>query len=239
MRIALVDDDAVQLQNLKAMLQEALQQRRIDLQCLDTFSDPRQFLTAWEPGKYDILLLDIYMDTHNGVQIARQIREADNEVVLAFCTSSNEFASESYEVGASYYLQKPISPEKLGTMLKRLDLGRIERGRTLCLPDGFKCLLRQIAFTEYTNHTVCFHFLDGSTHSLYMSHAEAEKLLLHYKQFCGINKGCIVSFAAVKRASGGEFLMENGQRLPISRRRLKDVMDAYTQYRFEKMDGEV
>ena len=35
-----------------------------------------------------------------GIDVARLIREKDKEVKLVFCTSSNEFAGESYEVNA-------------------------------------------------------------------------------------------------------------------------------------------
>ncbi len=239
MRIALVDDENVQLQNIQAMLSTALHTLGIEVRQLDCFSSGESFLSAWQPGSYDVILLDIYMDTHNGVTIARQIRQEDSEVVLAFCTSSNEFASESYEVGAGYYLQKPVSEEKITAMLRRLDLSRIERNRTIVLPDGYRCLLRKIVYTEYSNHSVVFHIKDEKSHSVYMNHSEAEKRLLHYRQFCCINKGCIVNLAMVRKAADSTFLMQNGEALPIARRRYKEVFEAYTRFRFEQMDQEV
>ncbi len=238
MRIALVDDEPLQLKTTYDMLLSALQALRIDVKCVDPYFCGQMLLAAWQPGSYDIILLDIYMEHQNGVEVARKIRQQDKDVVLAFCTSSNEFASESYEVGAGYYLQKPVSEEKLIAMLRRLDLSKIERSRTICLPDGFKCLLRRILYTEYSNHSVTFHIHDSEPHSVYMNHSDAEKLLLHYKQFCSINKGCIVNFSMVRRLSGSEFLMKNGQLLPISRRRLKEVSESYTRYHFEQMDEE-
>ena len=35
-----------------------------------------------------------------GVDVARKIRETDHNVRLVFCTTSNDFANESYEVAA-------------------------------------------------------------------------------------------------------------------------------------------
>ncbi len=239
MRIALVDDDVQQLDALRLMLSSVLDSLGVELTGMDAFSSAEGFCTAWQPGSYDIILLDIFMGEENGVDLARRIRTQDMDVALAFCTSSNEFASESYEVGAGYYLQKPISPENLTAMVRRLDLARIQRNRLLRLPDGFRCLLRNILYTEYSNHSVTFHIWDGEPHSVYMSHGEAETLLTHYKHFCCINKGSIVNLAMVKKITATEFLMRDGQVLPISRRRYKEVQEAYNRYHFEKLDEEV
>ncbi len=238
MRIALVDDEPSLLESTRVLLQQCLQEAAIELNLMDCFGSAEDFLQHWKAGSYDIILLDIFMGTQNGVDLARQIRQTDPDVALAFCTSSNAYASESYEVGAGYYLQKPVTRDKLIAMLRRLDLRRIQRNRIIQLPDGFKCLLRQILYTEYSNHTVTFHLQNAAPHSVYMNHAQAV-YLLPYRQFCGINKGCIVNFAMVKKLSGSEFLMENGEVLPISRRRLKEVSESYTRYRFERMDEEV
>lgn len=48
------------------------------------------------------------MDKLTGVDVARKIRERDSNVKIVFSTTSNEFASESYEVNACYYLRKSI-----------------------------------------------------------------------------------------------------------------------------------
>ncbi len=238
MRIALVDDERIQLDSTYTKLAAVLATLRIETQKIDCFSSGEEFLAAWSAGAYDIIVLDIYMTGQNGVEVAKKVREQDTDVVLAFCTTSNEFASESYEVNARYYLQKPVSEEKLSNMLKRLDLSKLERNRTITLPDGYRCLLRQIIFTEYSNHTVTFHIKDSQPHSVYMNHSEAEAMLLHYKAFCSINKGCIVNFGMVDSFNANEFTMQNGEVVPISRRRYKDVRDAYTNYHFEMLDEE-
>lgn len=239
MRIALVDDEELQLNTTYAKLSSVLVTLGIETQKIDCFSSGEAFLEAWARGAYDIIILDIYMKEQDGVAVARKIREQDTDVILAFCTISNEFASESYEVDAKYYLQKPVSEEKLSTMLKRLDLSKLERNRTICLPDGYRCLLRHIVFTEYSNHNVIFHIKDSQPHSVYMNHSEAEKILLHYKPFCSINKGCIVNFGMVNALEGNSFLMQNGEVVPISRRRYKEVHAAYTKFHFETLDEEV
>ncbi len=239
MRIALVDDEKLQLNTTYTKLTSALNTLGIVVQRIDCFSSGEEFLKSWSKGDYDIILLDIYMGEQDGVSVARTIRETDTDVILAFCTTSNEFASESYEVEARYYLQKPVSEEKLAIMLKRLNLTKVEKNRAIYLPDGYRCLLKHILYTEYSNHTVTFHIKDSNPHSVYMNHSDAEAILLHYKQFHSINKGCIVNFAMVDKLDSNAFCMQNREILPISRRRYKEVHDAYTRYHFEALDEEV
>ncbi len=239
MTIALVDDDPILLASLREMLAASLAELGVEVRCIDPYASGTLFFSTWSPRMYDIILLDIYMGEEHGVDIARRIRETDTDALLIFCTSSNEYAAESYEVDASYYLQKPVTEDKLTAMLRRLNLSRIERGRAVTLPDGHRCPLRNILYTEYINHSVTFHLKDTEPHSVYMNHSEAEALLLRYRAFCGVNKGCIVNLAGVKKLDGNAFLMENGESLPIARRRFKEVSDAYTHYRFNRLSEEV
>ncbi len=239
MNVAIVDDDELQLNNLNDTLLLAFKKLGIAVRKIDKFGSGEEFLSSYKARAYDIIILDIYMNEKNGVDVAKAVRLKDVNCALAFCTSSNEFASESYEVDASYYLQKPISEEKVLNMLKRFDLSKIERDRSVILPDNYRCILRQITYTEYQNHSVIFHLKNEKPHSVYMSHSEAEDLLLHYKNFKQINKGCIVNLAMVKKLSDNSFTMENGDSLPISRRRYKEIAEAYTKYHFERMEKEV
>ncbi len=237
MNIALVDDEIIHLNALRGALREALDGLGLEAE-LDSFLAPDDLLAEFEEGKYDIIILDIYMKEDNGIDAARRIREIDRGVALAFCTSSNEFASQSYEVDARYYLNKPISGEKVSAMLSRLNLSAIERNRTVRLPDGFRVPLRHILYTEYSNHSVCFHIRGQKPHTVYAGHGDIEKLLLPHKGFFTVNKGCIVNFAQVRRIASNEFLMQNGETLPVARRRFKEIEAAYTEYRFERMDEE-
>lgn len=130
MNIAIVDDEAETRAFLRQSLSELLA-AKAEISC---FSDGEAFLAAFAPGRFDLVLLDIFMGSLTGMDVARTIRTRDRVVKIVFATSSNEFASESYEVGACYYLRKPITKPQLSAMLDRLDLDKLERLRTLRAP---------------------------------------------------------------------------------------------------------
>ncbi len=239
MKIALVDDEEYLLNKLRDAMLCSLAALHIEPDCIDTFTSGEGFLADFAQGKYDIVILDIFMDDLNGISVARRIRKLDTDVALAFCTSSNEFAGETYEVEARYYLNKPISQEKVTAMLSRFNLAKIERDRAVNLPDGSRVPLRRIIYTEYNNHKVTFHLRELPPRSFYMTQGEAEAMLLGHKNFFVVNKGCIVNLTQVESLSGGAFVMENGDTVSISRRRLKDVEGKYTKYQFQRLDSEV
>ena len=109
MRLAFVDDDYGEIKKLTTMIDKELQGTFYSSCTKQLFSTGETFLSVWKPGMYDIVFLDIFMDQLTGVDVARQIRKTDASVKIIFCTTSNEFASESYCVDASFYLVKPFS----------------------------------------------------------------------------------------------------------------------------------
>ena len=84
------------------------------------FHNGEDFLQHWSADTFDLIVLDIYMEQLTGIEIARVIRETDPNVCLVFATTSNEFASESYEVNACYYLCKPFLKQQVLAMLDRI-----------------------------------------------------------------------------------------------------------------------
>ena len=230
MRVALVDDTLEELQILSDILDKELPQAEVS-----KFSSGESFLKNWENNPYDLILLDIYMEEMLGVDVARKVRETDFDVRIVFCTTSNEFASESYEVGANYYLQKPVSTTSFQRMLKMIRLVHYEENRFIELPDGQKIVLRNITYTEYYNHTIIIHSKKRADLQTRMSQMEWEALLSEYNFLYNCSKGLVVNFYEVESTEDGMFVLKNGEPVPISRRKSKDALEAYAHFRFEEM----
>ena len=230
MRIALVDDTAEELEILSDIINNELPHAT-----LFTFPSGEDFLSAWNDNSYDLILLDIYMPGMLGVDVARKIRETDEDVRLVFCTTSNEFASESYEVGANYYLQKPVSTTSFQRMLKMIRLEDYEENRFITLPDGQRIVLRNITYTEYYNHSIIIHSKKRADLQTRMSQSEWETLLSEYDFLYSCSKGIVVNFYEVDKVTDGMFLLYNGEAVPISRRKTKEMTESYAHFRFKQM----
>lgn len=239
MRIALVDDDLTQTEQLSGMISEELNTMGDHTHSITAFESGEAFLAAWQPGDFDLIVLDIYMGALTGIDVAYRIRQADDHVHLAFCTSSNEFASESYEVGAQHYLRKPVTAAAVTRLFKRLNLDAMEMTRSVRLPDGHKVMLRKILYTEYANHAVTIYTSCEPPYRLRISQTELEALLFPCGYFCSPHKGLTVNFHAIETLTDSTIILSSGISLPLSRRKAKDVKDAYKKFRFDQMRKEV
>ena len=117
---------------------------------------------------------------------------------------------------------------------RKLDLEALERSRRLRLPDGSQVVLRSIRYAASDGHRVTLHCKDGDR-TLRTSFAAVEPLLCAYPCFCGICRGVVVNFHEVAGRQEDVFLLKDGTRLPISRRRLREVQEAYSAFRFDRL----
>lgn len=230
MKVALIDDTPIELEILTKIVKTELPQADVY-----TFPNGEQFLETWKDNSFDLILLDIYMEEMRGIDVARKVRETDLDVRLVFCTTSNEFASESYEVGANYYLQKPVSGTSFQRMLKMIRLDNYEENRFITLPDGQHIVLRNITYTEYHNHSIIIHSKKRADLQTRMSQTDWESLLAEHPFLCSCSKGIVVNFYEVDRQEDGMFILKNGAFVPISRRKTKEILEAFAHFRFEQM----
>ena len=114
MKIAIVDDVAkdlsIEIDYLTTYISKNFPTLSTDLA---PFQDPEKFLENFESNRFDLVILDIIMESMNGIQLAQKIREIDRDCSIIFVTSSEDFLIDGYSVFASGYLLKPIEPHIL------------------------------------------------------------------------------------------------------------------------------
>ena len=213
MRIAIVDDDIQMCEQLRTLLNEFLG----DSSEISDYRSGEEFLTAWETADFDLIILDIFMDKLTGVDVARKIRERDSNV------------------NACYYLRKPFGRDKVKVMLDRLNLAEIEKMRTVKLPDGTSAILRNIIYVDFSSHRVTLHCKYDVDTIVRTSFSEIESLLCAYPYFSSPTKGMLINFYEVASQTNDVFIMSDGKSIPISRRKSKEVLDAYFTFRFEML----
>ena len=110
-KVAFCDDDLSILNEINVLLDKYRVERNRDIRYA-AFQSPLELLAEIEKGmRFDILFLDVIMPGENGIEVAREIRKFDTNVKIVFLTSSEEFAVQSYTVGAYFYQLKPIWEE--------------------------------------------------------------------------------------------------------------------------------
>lgn len=231
MRIAIIDDDPSALDRLELYLKTFIGSKAK----IFRFGCGEDFLKGWSAGSYDLIILDIFMGKITGMDVAATIRKTDENVRLVFGTSSNEFASESYELNACYYLNKPFKEESIKAMLNRLNMEEIELLRTVKLPDGQSIILRNLIYADFSAHKITFHNKQGNDIVTRLPFTQIEPLLCSYSYLFSPSKGIIVNFFEVSSQQKDSFTMSDGTILPISRRKAKDTQMAFALFRFEQL----
>ncbi|MCB8506695.1 LytR/AlgR family response regulator transcription factor [Enterococcus durans] len=235
MIIAIVDDCKNEAKELEKMLSVELDKLNIQEYDIFLFFSGVDFLHSYRPGLYSLIFLDIFMGTFSGIDIAKLIRETDSVASLVFFTTSNEFASQSYEVGASYYIHKPVNQKKISFMLRQLNLIQMKQKRFIELPDQTHLLLRDIMYTNKFKRSLSFFLSRQQPKTITMTHTEAERLLLPHAEFHTIGQGNIVNFDHVSSLVDTSFLMSDNKTLSIPRRRYKELKKVYYQYLLKTM----
>ena len=89
MKISLVDDQFADLHQAETFLKNYLAQNFSEVADsiqLDTFLNPQDLLNSFEPKKFDLFILDIFMKPLNGIQVAQIIRKRDKDASIIFLT---------------------------------------------------------------------------------------------------------------------------------------------------------
>lgn len=236
MRIAICDDDVLQLQHIQSELNQLLAEREKSAEVC-VFSDADALIDSIQTRKADIIILDIIMPLLSGMNAAREIRSFDKSAAIVFLTSSPEFAVESYDVKASGYLLKPIDREKfrrvIGECVTAADsTPDIVTFRTAV---GYSSLpLQSIEFVEAQNKTVRLTRTDGTAESFSETFANMETYLSLEKGFFKCHRSYIVNLSCVDHFATGEIVLRSGAIVPIARGNYKPFHEAYFRFMFSE-----
>ncbi len=120
-RVALVDDHAVVRAGLKQFLSD-----HVDLRVVAEASNGREALDIVRQELADVILLDISMPDHSGVDALAAIKARAPQLPVLILSSFPEehYATTLLKQGASGYLRKDTDPDEIVKAIRTVALGR-------------------------------------------------------------------------------------------------------------------
>ena len=120
LRTLIVDDNSTNLIILERTLKHHFS-HLIYCEEISKVNDGDEALLAFNSGHYDLILLDIDMPTLSGVDVARSIRETNEDIIIIACTTSDTpSARQVYKsVGMDGCVSKPLDLREVDEALLR------------------------------------------------------------------------------------------------------------------------
>ena len=219
LKIIACDDDVAFLDRLHRMIDRWSSETgtAVDVALVTRGED---LLARHAASRADIILLDMIMPLVNGMDTARELRQADTAVRLVFLTSSPEFALESYEVRAFDYLLKPVTYERLAQLLDELSSMRPAATDELVIKTSFgyhALRLSDIEYAEARNKHVVFHLRDGRDIEALESFRSVEDRLVQNATFFKCHRSYQVNLRNIDHFDRTDIVMRSGACIPLSR----------------------
>lgn len=239
MLIAITDDRADDRQELQELLERYFRARRLSAQ-YEHFSSAEDLLSAFVPGRYQIVFQDIYLSGLSGMEAARRICADDPACRLVFFTTSHTHAVESYAVRAAYYLTKPLDYPRLEAAMDVVCAGLLRDNRLLtvrCAGLEVDLLLSALLFVDCQAERTRLHLAD----QLLVVDDRASDVLRRLEEdgrFLPCNRNTAVNMDWIDRVLDADFLLKNGERVPIRQRGRKAVKLAFLQYTLRSLQKE-
>jgi CheY-like chemotaxis protein len=96
-------------------------------------SDSEKAAVMVNQERFDGIFLDLEMPKLNGLDLARLIRKSSwnksTPIVIVTGRDERETMQESFAIGATFFLQKPMDRQKLNTLLRTVTGGMLENRR--------------------------------------------------------------------------------------------------------------
>ncbi len=239
-RALIVDDEAPARVRLRQMLGS-----HTDIEIAGEAETGVQAMEMAAALKPDLILLDIQMPGCTGIDVAACLPQPRPRIV--FCTAYDQYAVDAFELNAVDYLLKPISRVRLAQALDRMRalpaadhepaLDRTMRSPRLG-PARF--LVKNAARYVVVGEAKVLYFCSEggltrlvSADNQYWMDPTLNELeqRLDPSRFFRVSRAALINLNAVAEVfplpgGSGEVLLKNGQRLEVSRRRVRELLEA-------------
>ena len=230
MKIAVCEDEETERQWIRQLLLKWGKSRNemVETVC---FSSGEAFLFSWEEDKsYDLLILDIEMGKVSGMELAKKVRGEGIEIPILFVTGYEEYMVLGYEVSAIHYLVKPLLEERLFAVLERVKEVVKPKEKILFLgEDGMISFpVSKIWYIEAYGHQSIM-VTEKKRQILRETISAVEKKLKGKKEFIRCHRSYLINLGYVAAVLRQEVVLDNEERIPLSRRLGKEVYQAFIQ----------
>jgi DNA-binding LytR/AlgR family response regulator len=231
-KIAVCDDEQRQTEYIKMLVSKWADENGININ-IAMFESAENFKSALSGDKnFDILLLDIQMSGQSGVELAKELRETDNNLIIVFITALPDYISAGYDVSALHYLLKPIDENKFFEILNKAYKNINSEAKKFLIINSdnkdYSILFEDIMYIEAFKNYAYIVTADSKQYEIKQNLSQIEKELDN--SFFRCQRSYIIMLKHIKYISKTDVLLNSGKKISLSRKIYKDLYSAFVNY---------
>ena len=217
MHILICDDDAVFAARVETLVRDFFARRGLQVECTVCHSG-EETLARRDLDLYQVALLDVDLDTMNGISLGKQLRQCSPEICLVYVSAYLEFAPEGYTVNAFRYILK----RDLDCQLPRC-LDAILHEQDHRAP---KTLTIRQNRTETELPYDSIYYLESDLRKL----NELPQALFE-NGFLRVGRSAVVNMKYIRQISSYMVTLRNGVKLGVSRNGYAEIRSTYLEWK--------
>lgn len=228
-RAAICDDESTMLDYLYEHISKEFKQQNADVQ-IDKFISGKDFLNSHNAKPYDVVFLDIDMPEINGFEIAEQINNIA-EALIVFVTLHDELVFSSLKFRPFRFIRKEYLDNELPETLESIiiEIAKKKSGVKFALQtkSGETSVnLNNIIYIEIYGHWLRVCLKNGETLECYGSLSNFEKQLDEY-DFVRTHKSFLVNSKYIFSIEKNQVVLDDKTVIPLSRYKVDAVKDKF------------
>lgn len=225
MRICICDDELEILDQLKNFLQSLNKDFSIR-----TFSTSSQLEKELKKNDIDILFMDIKLKEANGIEIIKKNEKFLKNTKLVYITGYSEYVEDIFETNPTYYLQKPITLERVKKVLNKIE--KLEEEKTSIVVTVGNSIEKincdAVLFIESYARILNIHLTNERVVKTYSKLSAILDRLP--SNFIKLHKSYVVNMDQIRSYRPNQVILNNNLEIPIGRKRIKEVRERIMQY---------
>ncbi len=230
-RIGIVDDEKNVLEFLAQKVNEVSRELNVDIK-IESFLNGAELLNRNRENEFPIIMLDLEMPDMDGLSVARELRKEYPDFVLLFITNRSDLVFQSFEYDVSGFIRKSHIEDELKQTLDRAYQKVLRKMTSYILKteNGERVFLSSsICYFLSKGHQILL--FDDSNHPIrILSTLEKLEDILSPTSFVRCHSGIIVNCKFIFSINKSDIELTNGETLPLSRYRIKEVKRVFQKY---------
>ena len=231
MKVAIIEDERAHRELLLAYIKEWGEEKGIAFP-IEQYNSAEQFLFVFDENQdFDVLFIDIQMPGMNGVEMAKKIRQKNQNIVLIFTTGITDYMQEGYEVEAMHYLLKPLDKGKVYACMEKA-VRKKETDEFLLVhtvDETVKIRLKDINYVEAKGHG-CIVGQQGQKLLAVRESMTWMEGMLQQSGFVKCHRSYLARTGNIYKIDKTDIYFDDGSRVPVSRRMYRQVNQEFIQY---------